>query len=318
MSHLFVCDPISKLNLKLDSSLTLALHLKIKGEEVFFATPTDLYLSSDSPYCQAKVSKMEFSAESIDSVKLLSPENHSLAEFRFVHMRKEPPFNTNYISTTWLLDKVPSSTVVINNPEALRKFNEKLCIFAFPDFIQAGLVSADPKELMKFIQSRANQDAILKPLELYGGKGVIRLNLSESSEEDLLQQLTRETQNGAETRLIQPFDEAVFQGEVRAFAAWGKPISWCLKKPAKGSYLANTGSGATLEDYQPNQRETEIVERVSRKLLKHGVFLTGFDLIGGFLSEVNITSPRLLAANPVASNKSYSDLSDIILKNSND
>ena len=126
------------------------------------------------------------------------------------------------------------------------------------------------------------------------GGGVLRLNLQQQKEEQVLHILREETQNGQDMRLLQPFDQRIFQGEVRAFSVNGKALGWCLKRPHEDNFLANTRSGATLESYQPRIDEVALVEKVAQALVKDGVYFVGFDIIGNFISEINITSPRLL------------------------
>ncbi len=108
--------------------------------------------------------------------------------------------------------------------------------------------------------------------------------------------LVDETQSAQQLRLIQAFNPAIHDGEVRAFCVGGKPLAWCLKKPAAGEFLANTRAGATLHVYNPKPEERERVTSVATNLYRQGVAVVGFDLLGGFLSEINVTSPRLLQA----------------------
>lgn len=219
------------------------------------------------------------------------PESTSLSSFRAIHMRKDPPFDMEYIYCTWLFDAVRSQVRIYNDPEALRSINEKAIILSFPEETRPALLSSDPEELLAFAEKQANGDAILKPLDLFGGRGVRRVNLASGDAHKIL---VEETSAGRHTRLIQAFDSGVFQGEVRAFTAFGEPIAWCLKKPANGNYLANTRMGATLHSYNPSQVEIARVQRFAKQLLRRGVAFVGFDLISGWVSEVNITSPRML------------------------
>jgi glutathione synthase len=99
---------------------------------------------------------------------------------------------------------------------------------------------------------------------------------------------------------VQPFDSKVFEGEVRAFTVCGEPVSWCLKKPAADQFLANTRAGASLDVYNPTERDIAMVRTVSQELLKQGIYICGFDIIGGKLSEINVTSPRLLVSSQEA------------------
>jgi glutathione synthetase len=188
------------------------------------------WLSRES--CAAAFAQeLAFPSGDINSLRLAPARRLRLDFFQAIHMRKDPPYDMNYIASTWLLDSAVARGVkVYNAPHALRNLNEKLSIFQYPEAIR-DLVSADPQQLLEFIKESANGDAVLKPLTLYGGRGVLRLNLNQQKEEKVLHILREETQNGQDLRLIQAFDERIFQGELRAFCVNGKALSWCLKKP---------------------------------------------------------------------------------------
>jgi glutathione synthase len=293
--HLFVIDPIENLNLKLDSSLRVARALCNIGHLTYICTPGQLEWLSRESCAAAFAQELAFPSGDINSLRLAPARRLRLDFFQAIHMRKDPPYDMNYIASTWLLDSAVARGVkVYNAPHALRNLNEKLSIFQYPEAIRDGLVSADPQQLLEFIKESANGDAVLKPLTLYGGRGVLRLNLNQQKEEKVLHILREETQNGQDLRLIQAFDERIFQGELRAFCVNGKALSWCLKKPHGDNFLANTRSGATLETYQPRADEVAMVEKVAASLVTEGVYFVGFDIIGSFISEINITSPRLL------------------------
>jgi glutathione synthase len=229
-------------------------------------------------------------------------------------MRKDPPYDLAYITCTWLLESAETKGVkILNSPSALRDFNEKLAIFQFPEFIRDGLVSTQTKEFLEFLSQKAGGDAILKPLTLFGGRGVLRLNGSEMTESQIKQILDEETQHGEQHRLMQPFDTKIFEGEVRAFTAGGNAIAWCLKMPSGENFLANTRSGATLQSYQPTDADRAMVNHISQELLRKGVFYVGFDIIGGKVSEINITSPRLLHG-PTDTADYYQKIAELIEK----
>lgn len=309
-SHLFLIDPLESLNKELDSSLRLMFELKALGHEVTVAEPRQLGWRTSS-HAEATVRVMTFGA----SPKEFSPgppSRRSLGDFAAVHMRKDPPYDLDYITTTWLLDAAPKSTKVYNSPASLRTYNEKLAILRFPEATRPALVSADPEALLQFAQQEAGGDAILKPLTLFGGRGVERLEVAKDPAKARAR-LIEETANGVHLRLIQPFDQGIFQGELRAFTAFGKAVAWCLKKPASGQYLANTRAGATLHPYTPTADELRRVTAVAGTLWREGVAFIGFDVIGGFISEINITSPRLLAA-PGDSTPYYAQLAGLVAK----
>lgn len=297
-THLFVMDHIEDLNLKLDSSLRMAESLTKAGHTCFITSPKQISLhqSMQSDDASAEVRELAFPTRSLEHMQISDIESRKLRSFNAIHMRKDPPFDMAYVASTWLLEKARGYAKIYNDPEALRRWNEKLLIFEFPEYTNPGLVSSDAKELLDFTKYHAKNDAIIKPLDLFGGRGVMRINLNEISEQELEKTLQKETEHGNSWRLIQPFDKAIFEGEIRVFTAGGEPLAWSLKVPSKGQYLANTGAGASIEPYTPSNAEIKMVKSISKDLLAKGIFLTGFDIIGGKVSEINITSPRMLIA----------------------
>ena len=301
--HLFVIDPIDSLNFPLDSSLRIAKALRDIGHETFVCTPSQIEWASREDCAVAFAQNLQASENDISLYRLEPPLRLRLDHFRAIHMRKDPPYDLTYITCTWLLDTAAKAGVrVLNSPRALRDFNEKLSIFQFPKAIQDGLISTNPQSLMAFLINEAKGDAVLKPLTLFGGRGVIRLTLTQKNHAQIMQTFSDETANGIDHRLIQPFDKKIFDGEVRVFTARGEAISWCLKKPHGDNFLANTRSGATLESYEPSAQEVQMIEDIARTLLKEGIYYLGFDVIGGHVSEINLTSPRLLQASNDDSN----------------
>jgi glutathione synthase len=299
-------DSPDKLNLKLDSSIRMAFSLAKLGAKAYYTTPAQLAWSKSNPSSHAYCAPISFE-NSPESFSLGEFSIRSLADFNGVHMRKDPPFDLSYISSTWILDGAPSSTKIINHPNALRGINEKLSIYLFEKYADNALLSSNPQEIMEFIEEKCEQDAIIKPLDLFGGKGVSRIKFSEfGSKKSVLSFIENECKDSH--KLVQPFNKDIFKGEIRAFSVAGKPLSYCLKKPTEGSYLANTGSGATLETLEPSAELEAMIKDVSEKLLDHGVFIAGYDVIGKYISEINITSPRLLLPEHIDSQPFYDEL----------
>lgn len=295
--HLFVIDPIEKLNLKLDSSLRMAFALTKRKQRCFITSPKEISKRHCSrrqlagTWVQAQ--EIMFGGTAAD-LQLGAKTEHGLASFQGIQMRKDPPFDMDYLAATWLLDEAHGSSIVYNDPQALRRWNEKLIIMRFPQYTLPACFSSDPEQILKFIADEAGGDGILKPLDLFGGRGVLRIQLDLHSLDEQLAMIRRETQDGEHYRLAQPFDSKIFDGEVRVFCAGNEPLAWCLKKPQNGEFLANTRLGAVLLPYHPTEAETKMVRDVTSELMREGIFLTGFDLIDGKISEINITSPRML------------------------
>ncbi len=313
--HLFVIDPLPSLNLKLDSSLRMMAALAQRGHEIAVCEPRQLGWLKSEGAAHAFAQKLSFPGDAMQ-FRAAAPKRTSLQDFTAIHMRKDPPYDMEYIATTWLLESAAPRTKVYNAPAALRGFNEKLAIFLFEDETKDGLVSANPDELLGFAEKHAGGDAIVKPLTLFGGRGVVRLQVKKgdaASRAAARQWLEGETAQGTQTRLVQAFDPGIFAGEVRVFTAFGEPIAWCLKTPEPGNFLANTRAGATLAPYVPKPAEAARVTAIARNLLAKGVVFIGFDVIGGFVSEINLTSPRMLVG-PGAEADQYERIAALVEK----
>ena len=291
-AHLFIIDPIDAATLPINSSVRLAFALHQQGVEVYSAGIDDLF-SHSGRGTQCRCRRINFTdvahtAVVIDTEAQVKP----LAAFASVQMRKDPPFDLAYITATWHLDK--AGTHVVNRPRALRDYNEKMAVLHFPVQTVKSLVSADIEQLLTFIAQELQGNAIVKPLLRHGGQGVVRVPLADIGEQEARQKLSAAQQQYGTTLLVQQFREEVWQGEVRCFCAYGEPVAWCLKQPAAGNFLANTAQGAKLFMHRPSTAEVETATYVAQRLLQDGVYFIGFDMIAGLITEINLTSPRLL------------------------
>ena len=296
--HLFVIDPLSKLNPKLDSTLKIASALSRLGHEAWCVTPADLSWPSSAVTAVVKARRLVFSS---NATPTLGPSSyHELAEtldaFAAVHIRKDPPFDENYLVLTWLLESGLGRTHLFNEPQALRALNEKTAIMLFPEVTEPAFISNNPDGLYHAWEKQfGGLDIIIKPMTLFGGRGVTKLTRSLFlNKNDALLKLRELTEEGNSWRIIQRFIDEVTSGEVRAFCVGGTPIAWCLKKPQNGQYLANTAAGATLHPYQPSASLHRMVSEVASRLYQWGISFVGLDIIAGKISEINVTSPRLL------------------------
>ena len=307
-THLFIMDPVEKLNLALDSSLRMAYELFLRGHHVYSSEIKNLFWkSSNAPHTYAR--RLEFEKHA-DEVKLGAWGTFDLRQFTVIHMRKDPPFDIHFFTATWFLDHCPN-TLVLNSPHALRALNEKMVTLQFPKECKPTLVSYNPAHLLQFIREHCVGDAIVKPLYNHGGEGILRIILKEQKISEVEKTLTDLTEGGTKPRLVQTFDPSIFQGEVRVFSVGGKPISWCLKVPPKGTFLANTRAGATLHPYNPSSSLVEKVSRVAKDLVTKGIFIVGMDILSEEISEINVTSPRLLSA-PTDPKNYYPEIVDWI------
>lgn len=314
VNHLFIIDPLPSLNLALDSSLRMMFALtRHSGHTIWICEAKSLFWHSGDREAACSASRLSF-GKGPEEPRIEETVKKPVGFFRAIHMRKDPPYDLDYITITWMLDSAPSSTRIYNRPEALRSYNEKLLLFKFPEQVKPALFSANIDDLITFIKESANGDGIVKPLHLFGGRDVERVLAKNPDEEAAARTvLAAQTQHGKSARLVQPFDKEIYRGEVRVFTAFGEIIAWCLKKPADGQYLANTRMGATLHPYTPDPAEAERVRVVAAELCKMGMPIVGFDVIGGYISEMNITSPRLLQA-PEDNGNYYEKMADLFSK----
>lgn len=307
--HLFIMDPLEKLNLALDSSLRMAQALSRLNQEAYFCEIKDLFWASHknpSAFCK----KINFPKEELH-IGLDCSKAMELRSFSSIHMRKDPPFDLSYISATWFLDPCSEDTLLVNHPHALRSFNEKLGILHFPEESKKSLVASNLGELMNFVKELPSQEAIIKPLELNGGKGVHRVPWNKNTES----LLNKYTENETRPLLIQEFDKNIFQGEVRVFCVGGKAISWSLKIPKEGEFLANSNHGSTVESFHPSKSLVKKIENVSKRLLEEKIYFVGYDIISEEISEINITSPRLLVPEEDKTDY-YEKIAEWVLKES--
>jgi glutathione synthase len=287
--HLFIIDHLENLNLKLDSTVRMAFCLDKKGCDVYFSFPDELKWEKEALSPVMAVYKCIFDSSPKD-FNLSQPIFMNIENFYGVYLRKDPPFDNNYLSLTWLLDSLPQ---VHNKPRALRQFNEKLSISFFPEFCDKWLVTQKTEDIYDFCLKFCSGDAIVKPLHFHGGQGVFRLKL-----DDPQTQVIFERDKKQQFYIVQPFNADIFNGEIRAFTLAGIPIAWCLKKPAPNEFLANTSKGATCHPYHPTEEIYEMAKKIASTLFSQGILFSGLDIIGNKISEINITSPRLLSLDP--------------------
>lgn len=309
--HLFIIDPISALNLRMDTSLRLAWHLQTTTKHsVMACTPRDLQWIIGAKTATALAAPLLFSLTP-ESASLGMAREMPLSDFAIIYMRKDPPCDLNYLSTTWMLQSAGRTTKLVNEPRALQSLNEKMATFLFPDESIPACVSASPAALCSFAAQYPGE-LIAKPLDLFGGRGIERLSKDQLDQpESCLQTMERITESGQTVRILQPFRSAVAQGEIRAFYGFGQEIAWCLKIPKEGGFLANTAAGARLEPYQPSSALKRKIDRVAAELLALGAYFVGFDIIAEEISEINLTSPRLLYANTKQRDEAFAKLTEL-------
>lgn len=294
--HILFIDPLEKLLIKKDSTLMLALSLQQSGLETLLLFENDFYCSNTG---HSQIDTYSFSGEyeedgiHLKEIKLLNKKTISFTKNDILHMRIDPPFDSRYLRYLWMLKSIKLSGVkVINNPEGILLFNEKLYAFEQEDNIPSyvGSSEAQFENFAKEMKAGGSSHLILKPLDLYQGIGVQKISIDET----LLDNFKKKITQYQGPVVAQPFIKEVTKGEVRSIFYKGTEIGSIIKVPASGEYLANIAQGATykLVELSPTERET--CNRICSELQTYGVDFIAFDILGGKVSEVNITCPGLL------------------------
>jgi glutathione synthase len=237
---------------------------------------------------RAPTRRLEVRADNHDWYSAKDPVESVLAKFDAVLMRKDPPFDQEYYYATLLLERAAAEgTKVVNDPRALRDWNEKLAILRFPQFTPPTLVASDPQRLQAFIE--AQRDVILKKLDGMGGTMIFRVGASDANRNVIVETMT---DLGRRTVMAQRFVPEISQGDKRVLVVGGRVIDHCLARiPKAGETRGNLAQGGIGRSQPVSKRDREIGEAVGRELVKDGIVFAGLDVIGDCLTEVNVTSP---------------------------
>lgn len=294
--HVFYIDPLEKLNLKKDSSLALALALQEEGQKVGFLFEKDLVWSNQKSFLKVHRFKGSFKDNGayLDSVELRTTEEWSPAAGEILHMRLDPPFDGRYLRYLWILDQWERAGVrVINRPRGIMQFNEKLLAYQQPGAV-ASWVGEEAGAFRLFVSELKAQgigEMVLKPLDLYSGIGVEKWSLTDPG---LIGRFVSKAQELGGPVVAQPFIEAVRQGEVRAIYYNNQLLGAILKTPKEGEFISNIAQGAAFHRVDLPVEVHQRCLNVCQGLSQEGVPWVAFDILGGVLTEVNITCPGLL------------------------
>ena len=285
LRFLFLMDPIDRIDIHGDSTFVLMLESQVRGHQLMYAHPRALWLEGDQPWIRAQ--PVQVQRKLGDHFTLGEPEKIPVGHFDAVFMRKDPPFDVGFLTYTYLLDRVDQRrTVMVNNPQALRDFNEKLAALYWPELMPATIVAADREVLRSFI--RKTNEAVVKPLDGAGGAGIVLLRDGDRNIGSVLDLLTEEGKRPIEAQAYVP---AVVKGDKRLILLEGEPIGAVNRVPAPHDIRANMHVGGRAEASEITERDQEIARTLGPELKRRGLIFVGIDIIGGFLTEINVTSP---------------------------
>ncbi len=283
MKIVFILDPLDHLKSEKDTSLAIMREAASRGHELFVSMQHELFLRGDIARITAK--KFAFTAQ---SYSLEGINEYAPAEFDAAIMRKDPPFDNEYLYSTYLLEIAENQGArIYNKPGAIRGWNEKLSVTRFPQFAPEFLVTANNNLIREFLAT--HQDIVVKPLDGMGGHSIFRLGLSDPNISVILETIT---QFGSRTIMAQRYLPAILQGDKRIIVIDGVPLPYALARiPMAGETRGNLAAGGTGIAQLLSERDMEIATTVGKMLKEEGLFLVGLDVIGDHLTEINVTSP---------------------------
>ncbi|HTN31828.1 MAG TPA: glutathione synthase [Pseudomonas sp.] len=284
-----VMDPIAAITFKKDSSLAMLLAAQARGWTLFYMEQQDLYQRGNQ--ARARVRPLRVFNDPAHWYELEAEQDIALHELDVVLMRKDPPFNSEYVYATYLLELAEKAgSLVVNSPRSLRDCNEKFFATQFPQCTPPTLVSRRADILRDF--AREHSDVILKPLDEMGGASIFRHREGDPNLSVILEVLT---EHGSRQIMAQRYIPEIKNGDKRILMIDGEPVPYCLARiPAQGETRGNLAAGGRGEPRPLTERDREIAALVGPELRKRGLLFVGLDVIGDYLTEINVTSPTCI------------------------
>ncbi|MCE2595877.1 glutathione synthase [Motilimonas cestriensis] len=284
-----VMDPITDIKIHKDSSFAMLLEAQQRGYQLYYLEMSDLYLDNGRAFATTKQLKVQRDPQ--NWFELAEQETIALSDLDVILMRKDPPFDTEYIYATYMLERAEDEgCLIVNKPQSLRDANEKLFTSWFSEFTPETLVSSDAAKIRAFYAK--HQDIILKPLDGMGGASIFRVKPNDPNLAVIIETLTNHGQNYC---MAQGFISQISDGDKRILLIDGEPVPYCLARiPAKGETRGNLAAGGRGEARPLTESDWKIARAIGPKLKDKGLIFVGLDVIGDKLTEINVTSPTCI------------------------
>jgi len=284
---LFIVDPLDRLALHGDTSYGLMLEAASRGWDVWTCQVEHLGLVGDDAVTFASPTIVTPGTVPSEAFQIEAGRHQRLADFDMVLMRKDPPVDVNYLHATWILDHARGKTLLVNDPRGLRELNEHLAVLRFPSLTPTTIVTRSADQLRAF-QKEQGGTIVVKPVDGFGGLGIFVVREGDPNASSII-----ETSTGAGTRwtLAQRYLPEAVEGDKRIVLVDGEPVGAVLRVPASAEARGNLHVGGRAVKAVIDARDKEIIATVAPFLKSHGQVLVGLDVIGGMLTELNITSP---------------------------
>jgi glutathione synthase len=286
VKFLFVLDPLDELKAYKDTSVAMMRAAQARGHAVFVAGQASLAWRDGE--VSAEALRITLTDNDEDWYRAHEHTRRALAAFDAVLMRKDPPFDLEYVTSTWLLSAAERAGArIFNAPGAVRDHNEKLAIAEFPGFVAPTLVTREPSRIQAFIDEQS--DVVVKRLDVMGGENIFRVRADDPNRNVIVETMS---QGGARSVMLQRYIPEIRDGDKRILLIDGKPVPWCLARiPKPGESRGNLAAGGRGVAQPLSARDREIAEALGPLLAGRGLLLVGLDVIGEWLTEVNVTSP---------------------------
>ncbi len=284
-----VMDPISAINIKKDSSFAMLLAAQAKGWTLYYMEQQDLFLHQGT--VSAEMKRLTVQENTVHWFELDDVETKKLSELDAILMRKDPPFDMEYIYSTYLLEQAQQDGVlIVNNPQSLRDANEKLFTAWFPQCCPETLVTRKAALIKDF--QKQHGDIILKPLDGMGGASIFRVKNDDPNFSVIIETLTN---HGRTSIMAQKFIPEITEGDKRILMINGEPVPYALARiPAQGETRGNLAAGGRAVGQPLTEHDRWICAQVGPKLREKGLIFVGLDVIGNYLTEINVTSPTCI------------------------
>ena len=284
-----VMDPIESIKPWKDSSFAMLLEAQHRGWQIYYMRIDDLYMDSSISY--AHYHRIRLKDDRQDWFVKSDPGVCRLDEMDVILMRKDPPFDLEYIYATYLLEQAEENgTLIINKAASLRDCNEKLYTRYFPQCCVESRISRDPRKLIEFID--LHQDVIVKPLDGMGGKSIFRVQKGDTNTNVILETVT---QSGTATTMAQRYIPEISDGDKRILLINGNAVPYALARlPAKGENRGNIAAGASTRGQPLSERDLWLCDQIGPNLRAKGLIFVGIDVIGDYITEINVTSPTCI------------------------
>ncbi len=284
-----IMDPVAGINIKKDSTFAMMLEAQRRGHELLYMEPEDLWVAHGEP--RAAMRPIEVRDDPRDWFDLGPARDEPLADLDIVLMRRDPPFDMDYVHVTYMLELAEArGALVINRPQSLRDANEKFFITRFPECCTPFAITRQASRILEFVEMHGK--SVVKPLEGMGGDSIFQLNPGDPNRKVILETIT---DNGREPVMVQKFIPEISAGDKRILVVDGEPVPYALARvPGADDFRGNLAKGGTGKGVPLSERDRWICAQVAPVLREKGILFAGLDVIGDWLTEINVTSPTCI------------------------